>query len=52
MQCLILAAGEGSRLAPNGDLKPLFAVAGLPLLEHAVVSAYRAGATDIHVVTG
>lgn len=52
MQCLILAAGEGSRLASNGDLKPLFRVAGLPLLERAVVSAHRAGATDIYVVTG
>ena len=52
MQCLILAAGEGSRLASNGDLKPLFRVAGLPLLERAVVSAHRAGATDIRVVTG
>ena len=52
MHCLILAAGEGSRLTSNGDLKPLFRVAGLPLLERAVVSAHRAGATDIHVVTG
>ena len=52
MQCLILAAGEGSRLGSNGALKPLFRVAGLPLLERAVVSAHRAGATDIHVVTG
>ena len=52
MQCLILAAGQGSRLVTNGDLKPLFPVAGLPLLERAVVSAYRAGATDIRVVTG
>jgi CDP-L-myo-inositol myo-inositolphosphotransferase len=52
MQCVILAAGEGSRLDPNGDLKPLFSVAGLPLVERAVVTAHRAGATDIHVVTG
>ena len=52
MQCLILAAGEGSRLGSNGSLKPLFPVAGLPLLERAVVSAHRAGATGIHVVTG
>ena len=52
MQCLILAAGAGSRLTANGDLKPLFRLAGLPLLERAVVAAQRAGATDIRVVTG
>ena len=52
MQCLILAAGAGSRLTSNGDLKPLFTLAGLPLLERAVVAAHHAGATDIRVVTG
>ena len=52
MQCLILAAGAGSRLTSNGDLKPLFTLAGLPLLERAVVTAHHAGATDIRVVTG
>ena len=52
MQCLILAAGAGSRLTSNGDLKPLFTLAGLPLLERAVVAAHRAGAPDIRVATG
>ena len=33
MQCLIFTAGAGSRLTRNVDLKPLFALAGLPLLE-------------------
>ena len=27
MQCLILAAGAGSRLTSNGDLKPFFTLA-------------------------
>ena len=52
MNCLILAAGHGSRLRAMGESKPLVAVAGRPLVEHVVRSAAAAGATRFTVVTG
>jgi CDP-L-myo-inositol myo-inositolphosphotransferase len=52
MKCLILAAGEGSRLRGEGDSKPLVTVAGLPLIERTIATAQRAGFTDFYVVTG
>ena len=52
MKCLILAAGQGSRIARNGDVKPLIPLLGLPLLERTVLAAVRGGLTDLCVVTG
>lgn len=52
MNCLILAAGHGSRLKALGPSKPLVEVAGLPLIEHVVRSAAEGGATRFTVVTG
>ncbi len=52
MNCLILAAGHGSRLRAIGQSKPLVKVAGRPLIEHVVRSAAAAGATRFTVVTG
>ncbi len=52
MKCLILAAGRGSRLTGEADLKPLVRVAGLPLIERTIATAQRAGFTDFYVVTG
>jgi 1L-myo-inositol 1-phosphate cytidylyltransferase len=49
---LIIAAGEGTRLASCGPSKPLVAVRGVPLIEHAIRSARRAGVGDFCVVTG
>ena len=45
-QCLILAAGNGSRIASvsRGVPKPLVPLCGVPLLEHVMVSSEQAGA--------
>jgi len=50
--CLILAAGQGSRLSGRGDSKPLIDVGGRPLLEWVFRAAQDAGLEDIFVVTG
>ena len=50
--CLIVAAGKGTRLQGFGDLKPLITLCGTPLIEHAMRAANRAGVTRFVVVTG
>ena len=52
MNCLILAAGHGSRLKALGPSKPLVQVAGVPLIEHVIRSALAGGASAFTVVTG
>ncbi len=52
MNCLILAAGQGSRLRELSPSKPLTPVAGIPLIEHVVTAAAAAGARNVLVVTG
>jgi len=52
MNCLILAAGHGSRLREVSASKPLTPVAGAPLIEHVVRAAAVAGATRFVVATG
>lgn len=52
MKCLILAAGYGSRLRGIAESKPLAPVGGTPLIEHAIVRAASAGATEFVVATG
>jgi 1L-myo-inositol 1-phosphate cytidylyltransferase len=52
MNCLILAAGHGSRLREVSDSKPLTPLAGRPLIGHVIEAAMAAGATDFTVVTG
>ena len=52
MNCLILAAGHGSRLRGVSESKPLTPVAGRPLIAHVIEAAMAAGATDFTVVTG
>ena len=53
-QCLILAAGYGSRLmaASGGSPKPLVQLQGKSLLEHVMFGAHRAGITHFVVVVG
>lgn len=52
MKCLIIAAGQGTRLRSIAPSKPLAEVAGLPLIEHVVNAAAAGGATGFVVVTG
>jgi 1L-myo-inositol 1-phosphate cytidylyltransferase len=52
MKCLILAAGLGTRLREASDSKPLAPLAGKPMIEHVIVRAASAGASDFVVVTG
>jgi 1L-myo-inositol 1-phosphate cytidylyltransferase len=52
MKCLIIAAGQGTRLRSIAASKPLARVAGLPLIEHVVKAAAAGGATAFIVVTG
>src|SRR2546428_12020187 len=52
MKCLMLAGGAGSRLAARGGLKPLAGVAGLSLVERAIVVAHAAGADEFYLVCG
>lgn len=52
MKCLIIAAGQGTRLRSLAPSKPLARVAGTPLIEHVVRAAAGGGASEFVVVTG
>ena len=52
MKCLIIAAGNGSRLQQKGDSKPLVPMLGVPLIERVIHSAMQGGADEFYVVTG
>lgn len=52
MNCLIIAAGHGSRLRPVSPSKPLTPVAGTPLIEHVIRAAAAGGASAFTIVTG
>ncbi len=52
MKCLIVAAGQGTRLREKGELKPLIPIRGVPLIERVIQNARRAGVTEFLVVTG
>jgi choline kinase len=52
MNCLIIAAGHGSRLRDISPSKPLTLVAGVPLIEHVARAAAAGGASAFIVVTG
>lgn len=52
MKCLIIAAGQGTRLRRIAASKPLAEVAGIPLIEHVVRRAAAGGASEFVVVTG
>jgi 1L-myo-inositol 1-phosphate cytidylyltransferase len=53
-QCLILAAGNGSRIASvaGGVPKPLVPLCGVPLLEHVMTSCREAGIERFVIVAG
>ncbi len=52
MKCLIIAAGQGTRLRRIAASKPLARVAGRALIEHVVRGAAEGGAPGFVVVTG
>jgi choline kinase len=52
MKCLIIAAGQGTRLRSMAPSKPLAEIAGAPLIEHIVRGAAAGGASGFVVVTG
>ncbi|MDB5693653.1 MAG: nucleotidyl transferase [Alphaproteobacteria bacterium] len=52
MQCLILAAGQGTRLRSLAASKPLAEIDNMPLIAHVVRAAKAGGATSFLVVTG
>jgi choline kinase len=52
MQCLIIAAGQGTRLRSLAPSKPLAEVGGVPLIARIVRAAKAGGATSFLVVTG
>lgn len=52
MKCLIIAAGQGTRLRAKGEVKPLIQLLGVPLIERVIRSAMDGGADDFYVVTG
>jgi choline kinase len=53
-QCLILAAGNGTRLRPvsAGLPKPLVQFRGKPILEHVILRAHEAGIDNFVIVVG
>jgi 1L-myo-inositol 1-phosphate cytidylyltransferase len=53
-QCLILAAGNGTRLRPvsSGLPKPLVRLQGQPILEHVMMRAYEARIDEFVIVVG
>ena len=54
MHAIILAGGAGKRIHPLGvrKPKPLYCVAGKPLIQHVLQTLARAGVTDVVVVLG
>ena len=52
MKCLIIAAGQGTRLKAKGEVKPLVPLLGVPLIERIIRSAVEGGADEFYVVTG
>ena len=52
MKCLIIAAGEGSRLQRRGDSKPLVPILGVALIERVIRAAMEGGADQFYVVIG
>ncbi|HTQ70579.1 MAG TPA: NTP transferase domain-containing protein [Acidocella sp.] len=52
MKCLIVAAGQGTRLREKGELKPLIPIRGVPLIERVIANGREAGIDEFLVVTG
>ncbi len=51
-RCVILAAGQGSRLREVAHSKPLHPLLGVPILERVIRTAMEAGLDEFYVVVG
>ena len=52
MKCLIIAAGQGTRLKSKDEVKPLVPLLGVPLIERVIRSAIEGRADEFVVITG
>ena len=52
MKCLIVAAGQGTRLREKGPVKPLIPLKGVSILERVLERARAAGIDEFVVVSG
>ena len=52
MKCLIVAAGQGTRLRERGPIKPLIPLKGVAILERVLARAREAGIGEFVVVSG
>lgn len=52
MKCVIIAAGQGSRLRSLAEAKPLIPLKKTPLIERVIDSALEAGVDEFYVVVG
>ena len=52
MKCLIIAAGQGTRLKVKGEVKPLVTLLGVPLIERVIHSAMEGGVHEFIIITG
>ena len=52
MKCLIIAAGQGTRLKLKGEVKPLVTLLGVPLIERVIHSAMEGGVHEFVIITG
>ncbi len=52
MKCLIIAAGQGSRLRQRAESKPLVPVHGIPLIQRVIRAAAAGGVDEFYVVSG
>jgi CDP-L-myo-inositol myo-inositolphosphotransferase len=52
VKCLIIAAGQGTRLKAKGEVKPLVPLLGVPMIERVIRSAIEGGADEFVVITG
>jgi len=52
VKCLIIAAGQGTRLKSKGEVKPLVTLLGVPLIERVIRSAMDGGADEFVIITG
>jgi len=52
LKALIIAAGQGTRLRPVGDTKPLVQLLGLGLIERVILTAKKSGIKEFCIVVG